>query len=219
MKQRTFSKDRDRLDPAARRFEFIGGALCLDFANTVDWHAGVSPEDKLRGFPDLLEWAFQAGVIGVETVRRLTAESLKKPDEASGIFRRAGAFRESLYGLLAGIAHDRRPSAEALAAVNSVLSEALGHLALTQGPGGFRLDWPDLGSGMDRILWPIARSAADLLAFGDPSRIRQCADDRGCGWLFLDRSRNRSRRWCSMEDCGNRAKAGRHFRRRKESVT
>jgi len=63
------------------------------------------------------------------------------------------------------------------------------------------------------MLWPILRSGADLLASEDRERVGQCADDRGCGWLFFDASRNRSRRWCNMEDCGNRAKAKRHYAR------
>jgi predicted RNA-binding Zn ribbon-like protein len=63
------------------------------------------------------------------------------------------------------------------------------------------------------MLWPILRSAAEVLTSEKRTRLGQCADDRGCGWLFLDTSKNRSRRWCDMEDCGNRAKARRHYLR------
>ena len=70
--------------------------------------------------------------------------------------------------------------------------------------------------GFDRILWPVARSAGELLISDKLDRVRQCADDRGCGYLFVDTSRNRSRRWCSMESCGNRAKAHRHYQRQQK---
>jgi predicted RNA-binding Zn ribbon-like protein len=66
------------------------------------------------------------------------------------------------------------------------------------------------------MLWPIVDAAADLLVRGEPERIKTCGSAT-CGWLFLDLSRNRSRRWCDMKDCGNRAKARRHYARRKET--
>ena len=68
-----------------------------------------------------------------------------------------------------------------------------------------------------RIFWPIAHSAVDLLTSEDIDRVGQCGDDRGCGWLFFDTNRNHSRRWCRMEDCGNRAKAHRHYHRQSKN--
>jgi predicted RNA-binding Zn ribbon-like protein len=65
------------------------------------------------------------------------------------------------------------------------------------------------------MLAPIAWSAADLLTGPRAQRVRQCADEKGCGWLFIDESRAGTRRWCSMGECGNRAKARRHYLRRK----
>jgi len=197
---------------------FIGGAPCLDFANTVDWHAGGAPEDRLQDYAGLAEWAAAAGVVTQETARRLIRASRVRPGESERVFKRALAFRESMYRILAGIAQGRRPDPKDIAAVNGVIGDALGRLQLRAETGGFRLDWPEGEGKLARVLWPIARSLSDLLAAGDLTRLRQCADDRGCGWLFMDSSRNRSRRWCSMDDCGNRAKAGRHFRRLKERV-
>jgi predicted RNA-binding Zn ribbon-like protein len=81
------------------------------------------------------------------------------------------------------------------------------------GREGLRWDWPDAGSRLDSPLWPVGRAAAALLTSGDLSRLRQCGGER-CGWLFLDRSRNRSRHWCTMEDCGNVSKV-RRFRQRR----
>ena len=75
----------------------------------------------------------------------------------------------------------------------------------------FAWDWtPE--NALDRVLWPVVRDAAELLSGEDLDRVGRCAD-ANCGWLFLDTSRNHSRRWCSMKDCGNRAKARRHYQR------
>ena len=78
--------------------------------------------------------------------------------------------------------------------------------------GGYTWVWDEGGRALDSMLWPVARSAADLLTSGELQAVRQCAG-RACGWLFLDTSRNRTRRWCDMSVCGNRAKARRHHER------
>ena len=65
------------------------------------------------------------------------------------------------------------------------------------------------------MLWPVVQSAVDLMTSPELDRVGQCADDRGCGWLFVDTTKNRSRRWCDMRDCGNRAKARRHYAKKK----
>ena len=64
------------------------------------------------------------------------------------------------------------------------------------------------------ILAPVLWSAADLLLKGDPARIRQCANEK-CRWVFLGVSKAGARRWCTMNSCGNRAKAHRHYHKTK----
>jgi predicted RNA-binding Zn ribbon-like protein len=103
-----------------------------------------------------------------------------------------------------------------LAVLNDVLSGALPYMVVTPTWDGFAWDWIDRPDDFDQILWPVARSVSELLTSPHLDRVRKCADDRGCGYLFLDKSKNRSRRWCSMGSCGNRAKAQRHYERTKE---
>ena len=92
-------------------------------------------------------------------------------------------------------------------------SRALRHRKLTRTSGDYRWEWQSEGGNLlDRILWPIAESAANLLTSQDRADIREC-DAPDCEWLFLDHSRNGSRRWCDMKSCGNRQKARRHYRR------
>jgi predicted RNA-binding Zn ribbon-like protein len=82
--------------------------------------------------------------------------------------------------------------------------------------GGFEWKWAGDEDALDRMVWPVARSAADVLVSDEGSRVRRCAGE-SCHWFFLDSGRNRSRRWCDMRDCGNRAKARRLNARKKAS--
>jgi predicted RNA-binding Zn ribbon-like protein len=109
-------------------------------------------------------------------------------------------------------ARSRTPAAADLARLNAALAAALPHLRLAPRAGGYDWVWDGRGDDLASPLWPILRSAADLLASPDLARVREC-DGEDCTWLFLDYSRNRSRRWCSMASCGNRAKARRHYQR------
>ncbi len=204
---------------ASPRFD-LSGALGLDFANT--WGDRGRPEtDGLHGYGDLLAFARQAGAATEGEAARLAARAEREPRAAADAFGRALDLREGLYRLFSAAAAERAPDSEDLALVNAALPEALARLRLAPRGDGFGWDWatpaalaaaePD--PPLDAPLWPILRSAAELLTADDLRRVRECAAG-SCTWLFLDRSRNRSRRWCSMETCGNRAKAHRHYRRR-----
>ena len=125
--------------------------------------------------------------------------------------------REAIYRIFSGIAQDEEVEDADLGILNGVLSDAMSHLKISKSSGGFTWDWFGSAEAFDQISWPVVRSAAELLNSEQLDRVRHCADDRGCGMLFLDTSRNKSRRWCSMESCGNRAKAKRHYQRAKSS--
>ncbi|MBI2081511.1 MAG: CGNR zinc finger domain-containing protein, partial [candidate division NC10 bacterium] len=101
-----------------------------------------------------------------------------------------------------------------LAVLNAALAEALPLLGLVPEGNGFTWEWTANGQRLDRMLWPVARSAAELLTSGELARVREC-EAESCAWLFMDRSRNRSRRWCDMKTCGNRTKARRHYERKR----
>jgi len=96
--------------------------------------------------------------------------------------------------------------------LNRELALARAHEHLAFSAGRFQLAWPANPDALDQVLWPVVRSAAELLTGDELPRVAQCAGEL-CGWLFLDTTRNRSRRWCDMADCGNLAKV-RRFRRR-----
>jgi predicted RNA-binding Zn ribbon-like protein len=100
--------------------------------------------------------------------------------------------------------------------VNEWIAGAMAHARLRPVAEGFEWSWDD-DDDLNRIVWPVAKSAADLLAEGDLGRVRKCGS-HDCTWLFYDTSKNRSRRWCDMKGCGNRAKARRHYEKRKKTT-
>jgi predicted RNA-binding Zn ribbon-like protein len=122
--------------------------------------------------------------------------------------------REVIYRTFSALAAQRQPTLSDLAALNRALRDALPRLELRPSAGGFEWTWASARDDLDWMLWPIIRSAAELLTSEDLDRVRECARE-GCDWLFVDTSKNRSRRWCSMNLCGSRVKARRYYRRRK----
>ncbi len=190
------------------------GWLCLDFANTADWHASEHPQEQLNSYVDFAEWAREVGLLSDRQAGRLKREAEQRADDAAVVLNRAIALREALYRIFSAMAHGLAPKTADLDILNGAITEALTRSRIVQVADGFAWGWNDAGDALDQMLWPVARSAADLLTEPDQlSRVGKCADDRGCGWLFVDTSRNRSRRWCDIKDCGNRAKQRRHYQR------
>lgn len=199
-----------------QRFTLVGGSLCLDFANTADWHAGDAPVELLTGYEVLLAWARAAGVIDGQRAQRLASEAARSPDATAATLRRAIMLREAVYRLFSRLAAGDEADLADLATINAELAHALPHRLVERTPDGV-LGWGWRDDGLDCLLWPVVLSAAELLTSDDLDRVREC-DGHGCGWLFIDNSRNRSRRWCSMESCGNRAKARRHYQRSRDAT-
>jgi predicted RNA-binding Zn ribbon-like protein len=199
----------DRENPFAEK-ELAGGHLALDFANTVGQHEPEYLSEWLAGYEDLVWWALRAGVLAEDEAEPLFAAARADAGEAERVFARAIALREAIFRIFDAAGSGTAVEEADLAVLNAELAAAGAHLRVTQADEGFGWGWE--GEGLDRVLWPVARAAAELLTRGDLSRIGQCSGET-CQWLYLDTSRNHSRRWCSMSDCGNRAKARRHYHR------
>ena len=200
------------------KFDLSGGRLCLDLVNTVGGMRGVRPKERLDAYADLVEFARQTGGLDDARARRLLAEARRRPGEAEAVLRGAKALREVLYRIFLARARGE-PAADAdLERLSLALGAALAHRRLARRGDAFELSWDD-APALDAPLWPAVASAAELLASPDEAgRVRVCGmfDDAECSWLFVDESRAGTRRWCSMQDCGNRAKARRHQHRLKE---
>jgi predicted RNA-binding Zn ribbon-like protein len=198
---------------AGSRFELSGGSPCLDLANTLEARPTPRPRELLRTYADLVAWAEEAGLLTHREGPGLRARAKRRPREAEEARRHALLLRESLFSIFSAVAAGAAPPAPALASLNLALPRALGRLRLV--PRGRALSWGWSGErDWDRPLWGVIQSAADLLTSPLRERVRECAGP-DCAWLFLDASKNRSRRWCDMTVCGNRAKARRYYRRRR----
>jgi predicted RNA-binding Zn ribbon-like protein len=193
-------------------FDLSGGQLSLDFANTLDDRTSASPQEFLNSYDDLVAWSQQAQTITDAEARRLREQAKKHPAKASAILQGAIVLREALFRIFTAVAQGASPEDEDLNMLNSALSEAMCHVRIVPQTGGFQWDWTAGPENLDRVLWPVVRAAADLLTSDELSETRVCASE-SCKWLFLDTSKNHSRRWCNMKTCGNRAKARRHYER------
>lgn len=200
---------------ADKKFELDTGILCLDFANT--WEDRGQPEtDKLRNIGDLLAFAVQSGIADQRLIARLNDLRSSRTPETEEALANCLAVRERIYRIASAHATRRTPSPEDLRYINEDLGDAYARQQLTRTGEGYRWEWPRPEVGLTPILHPILRSFGELLASPELERVRECGGPT-CTWLFLDRSHNGSRRWCSMKACGNRAKARRHYRRHKSS--
>ncbi len=194
------------------RFELSGGRLCLDFANTVSWRGSARPIERLGHYRDLVAWSRRAGLVHDGEAARLVRAAARRPAAAARVLRQALRLREATYRIFSATAGGRRPARADLAVLNAALARALRRLRIAPLAGAFDWRWEADGAALDRMLWPVAWSAAGLLRAEARQAVRACAAP-DCGWLFLDTTRNRSRRWCDMRICGNRAKARRHYAR------
>lgn len=204
-----------RTGPHRLAFELSGGALCLDLANTVERRGSGTPRELLRSYQDVVSWARQSGALAEQRAPPLLRRAARQPRAAAAALRRVRETREALFRVFSAAARGRSPHPDDVARLNGELRAALARRRLEARPGAsFAWAWERADAALEQMLGPVLVSAAELLTGGERSRVRECAADE-CGWLFLDRSRNASRRWCDMSVCGNRAKARRHRGRRR----
>jgi predicted RNA-binding Zn ribbon-like protein len=186
------------------------GWLCLDFANTADWHLSDHPTERLTSYARLVAWARSIGLLPDRTAQQLLRAAEQRPAEAARVLERAVALREAIFHIFETVAGGHSPTPADQTTLNAELGRSLARSRLVWNQANF--DWGrDEDDALDQVLWWVLRSSTNLLTSEDIRRVGVCADDRGCGWLFYDTSRNRTRQWCSMRGCGNRAKAKRHY--------
>jgi predicted RNA-binding Zn ribbon-like protein len=188
---------------AVEELDRIGGDPALDFCNTLGGLAdGPWDDEWLTGYAELTGWSAHAGLLSGSATARLRRAARTRPDEAAAVLARARELREAAYRVFAALAHGGRSDARDLTALRDAHREALAHAALA--PAGGRLDWRwPSAERIEAPLWPVLQATVDLLRSDRLERLKRCAH---CRWLYLDASRNRSRRWCSMRHCGTGAK-------------
>jgi predicted RNA-binding Zn ribbon-like protein len=190
-------------------FDLDGGRVCLDFVNTLGGRSG----EHLHSYADLVAFAAQSDLLTPEDAAWLQAEAERDPKTAAGVLVRAKRLRAAMRGIFSNLAADKTPTESDLGVLNFDLAASMSHARVLPSQSGDGYVWGWSGRNLDAPIWPITRSAADVLTSEqDRQLVRECSAD-DCKWLFLDATRNRSRQWCSMQSCGNREKARRHYQR------
>jgi len=201
--------------PAGVRF--LGGSICLDFANTTEQLRSSKPYDWLTSYAVLLAWSQIRGTLEVDTVKGLADRAARDPAAAKEAFERALAVRQEIRDFAATLA-DRKPAIDAVSRLNLWLEGLPAQPSVKMPRKGAvgRFELP--GNDLDEPLWPILWSFTALSTTDDLARVRRC-DGQGCGYYFVDVTLNRSRRFCSSAGCGNRARARRHYQRQRPGTT
>jgi predicted RNA-binding Zn ribbon-like protein len=205
-----------------RRFKFRGGVPCLDFVNTLAWRLTDRPVEYLGSYEDLMAWGGQAGLLAPDEMEVLSGWAATHPEEAQETLSQAVALREEIHQVLSASIAGEPQDEGALSALNRELSVALSRLRVVPAAGdayvwAWERDGEDGGGPpLERPLWPVARSAAELLTSAKLGRVKVCGGE-GCGWMFLDESRNASRKWCESRDCGNRERVRKYLARKKHT--
>ena len=194
------------MDSGIYRFQFVAGHLALDFINTVAFRADPTRrEDRLQRAEDMHRWARQARLPDLSALD-------SGPRVGPAALRHIRAVREQLFAVFHAIANGDPIPAATLARVGDALHERRAKRRLSVDRADIRWAWQASARATDYLLYPVLTMATDLLTSASRRLVRQC-EDADCGWLFLDRSNARKRRWCSMADCGNRNKVRNYYRR------
>lgn len=197
------------------RMRLVGGNVALDFINTrVGAPTGLPDDDVLTGYPALVAWAAYAGTLTEADAAALRGHSRDNPRGARAAFARSLRVREDLDEIFRALAADRSPNTSALARLRDDEADALGHAQLERG-GTFTWTWR-ADHSLARPVRPVVHAAVSLLTTGALDRIKEC---EGCSFIFNDESKNRSRRWCSMQDCGTAEKIRRYVAARRTRAT
>jgi predicted RNA-binding Zn ribbon-like protein len=194
--------------------ELLGRKLCLDFINTLSWRGRQEPDELLNTYRDLVVWSRHINILADKDVEMLTRKAERHPSEAKKAISSAIELREAIYSIFSSMVEGTALPKKDLATFNNYLSRAMMSSQIIETEDGFSLETRRDKNKLDWMLNPVVRSAAELLVSDEARKVKECGDN-ACGWLFLDSSRNQSRRWCAMKDCGNRAKARRFYKRKK----
>ncbi len=196
------------------RYDPVGGNLALDLANTASHDPNSEPQEKLHTYEDLVVWGERTGVLDANGADALRGEAGRRPAAADTVLVRVLDLREAIYRIFSAVVQGGDAQDEDIEALGAVLDESALHRRLARTAEGWGWRWEVGDEPLAQLLWPTAHAAAELLTEGDLTRVKECGND-DCTWLFVDMSKNKSRRWCDMKDCGNRAKARRHYRRKR----
>ena len=184
--------------------------LCLNYANTLSWRGSDRPAETLHELADILRWTERSGVVRPAATQQLRRWSRHHQVGAAELFAQAIAIREAMFRIFSAVAVAASVATKDFMVLRTALANAPGRQQLAR--SGERCGWRLEGGepSVARVLAPVLWSAGDLMLNASSRPVRRCANEE-CLWLFIDQSKNGTRRWCDMNSCGNRAKARRHY--------
>ena len=194
-------------------FQLLAGHPALELVNTLDLRFSANPQELLPTYPDLLRFAAQLRLLPAEQARKL-GRTVRAQD-GQLVLASAVELREALAALLYSWVDGNKPATRQVEILETHFHAAALHRSLGSGDERLVWSWSGLEQQAELPLWKLAQSASDLLVSDDARRVKGCGDPT-CRWLFLDLSKNHTRRWCDMKTCGNRMKARRHQARLQE---
>jgi len=198
-----------KLDPGSYTgtYKLIGDEICLDFINSVSWQGTEKEHDWLDQPANFIAWALAVKIIDTRKANLLKARpaaDLKKELD------KVHALRSDLYKVLHPLGSGRKPAEESITRQNALILKISRHRYID--PKKHQWAWVE-PSSLTQTLSPVIWNAAHIITDLNHARIKHCP---GCDWIFYDRTRNGSRKWCDMEDCGSRDKSLRYYHRQKE---
>jgi len=201
--------------PAVRpidSFDLVGGSPALDFANSITSPGGTR-RDAIDSFDALLRWADRVRILTHTEQATLAERARSDPARAADVLRLAHRRRRAITEVFSAMAANRRPPETMVRHVLVAYGAAVANAEATPDETGARLTWP--AEDLMAPLRIVDYDAGRLFLSGETSLIKECET---CPWLFLDRSRNHSRRWCDMQVCGSRAKMRRYLGTRRSGA-
>jgi predicted RNA-binding Zn ribbon-like protein len=195
--------------PLAETFRCPGGALCLDLCNSGQGVRGSRQEEWIAGFPDLIDWLEAAGAVTKAQAAKLRAAGARSPQAAQQLWARAIELREALARVLLARTEGRTAAGEDLRVIDAEYGRTASFARLTSTAQGYAWTVDPKAGALDAALRPLVESAISLLTSDRLARVRRCGNST-CYWLFVDETKNCSRRWCEMASCGNLMKVRRH---------
>ena len=202
-----------------KKFEFLGEALCLDFVNTLHDTAAKDQGEDLSSDADVAVWAAEAGILTAGEMVTFHAGVTKKYVSLNLLGKRhaslcdeARALREALRAIFQRAVRGKKIGLGDVETLNLLLKCFSVAGQIEKSNGDWTMNWDSRAGGAERVFYAIVKSAAEVVATGRWRALRECDSDT-CTWMFLDTSKNHSRRWCEMARCGNRDKVQR-FRAR-----
>ncbi|MCG8569008.1 MAG: CGNR zinc finger domain-containing protein [Spirochaetes bacterium] len=204
--QQKFKKKINRF----KKIKLEGGHYVLDFINTVEGRDSDEFKEQLFDFLDVLAWCRKVKLLSSYHIKKLYQRAIKNQEKAEKCYKSVIRLRNILYEIFNSLAENKEIDDYSWFIFNKRLKTALYHYKLIKKNHQFKWGFKAGKNPLQFVQYPLLKGAAELLMDLDLKRLKKCPMS-DCGWLFLDISRNNSRKWCSMETCGNRAKAQRFY--------